>query len=133
MFQDLVADDIQAYQLYQAAMRQDAGPEKDQAVQLATAAAINVPREVMKLALAVLEDLRELGGKCNPWLITDLLAAATLAAAAVRLSDYNVRINVPSVADQDEGEQIRQGSRADLARAQSLRDEIEQAAKEHLP
>ena len=132
MFQDLVADDMAAYQLYQAANRQEDGPEKDSAVQLATAAAIDVPRQATKLALAVLADLKELGGKCNPWLITDLLASATLSAAAVRLSDYNVRINVPSVSDKAAGEEIRQASRADLQKAQDLLDQIEQAAGKHL-
>ncbi len=133
MFQDLVADDVQAYQLYQAAQRQDDGPEKDEAVQLATAAAIDVPREVTKLALAVLADLKELGGKCNTWLITDLLASATLLVATVRLSDYNVRINVPSVADKAAAAEIHQSSANDLARAQALLEEVEAAAKTYLP
>ena len=133
MFQDLVGEDVQAYLLYQAAQRMDDGPEKDEAVQLATAAAINVPREVTKLALAVLADLKELGGKCNRWLITDLLASATLAAAAARLSDYNVRINIPSVADKAAAKDIHQTSAADLAKAQALLEEIEAAAKEFLP
>ena len=133
MFQDLVAEDVQAYQLYQAAQRKDDGDEKDEAVQLATAAAIDVPREVTKLALAVLADLKELGGKCNTWLITDLLASATLSVAAVRLSDYNVRINIPSVADKAAAAEIHQSSAADLVRAQALLEEIEAAAKEFLP
>ena len=133
MFQDLVADDIQAYQLYQAANRQEDGPEKEEAVQIATAAAINVPRETAKLALAVLKDLKEFGPRSNPWLITDLLASGTLAVAVTRLSDYNVRINVPSVADKAAGEEIRQASRADLVKAQALLDAMEEAAKEALP
>lgn len=133
MFQDLVGEDVQAYKLYQAAQRQDDGPEKDEAVQLATATAINVPREVTKLALAVLADLKELGGKCNTWLITDLLAAAVLSVATVRLSDYNVRINIPSVADQAAASDIHQASAADLVKAQELLAEIEAAAKEYLP
>jgi len=132
MFQDLMDDDIQAYRLYQASMRMEDGPEKEKEVQLATAAAIDVPREATKLALALLKDLRELGGRCNPWLITDLLASATLATAAARLSDYNVRINVPHVADTDAAEQIRQSSQADLDKARKLLDEIEQAAREYL-
>ena len=133
MFQGLVAEDVQAYKLYQAAQRQDDGPEKVQAVELATAAAIDVPREVAKLALAVLADLKELGGKCNTWLITDLLASAALSVAAVRLSDYNVRINIPSVTDRTAAAEIHQSSAADLARAQALLEEIEAAAKEFLP
>jgi len=133
MFQTLVGEDVQAYKLYQGAQRQDDGPEKDEAVQLATATAINVPREMTKLALAVLADLKELGSKCNTWLITDLLASAVLSVAAVRLSDYNVRINIPSVADKPAAADIHQASAADLVKAQGLLAEIEAAAKEFLP
>ena len=133
MFQDLVADDVQAYQLYQAAQRHDDGPAKDEAVQLAVAAAIDVPREVAKLALAVLADLKDLGGKCNTWLITDLLAAAVLSVATVRLSDYNVRINVPSVSDKTAAAEIHASSAADLTKAQDLLKDIESAAKAFLP
>ena len=133
MFQMLVTDDIEAYKLYQSANRQPDGPDKVQAVQLATAAAINVPREATKLALALLSDLRELQDKCNPYLITDLLAAGVLAVATIRLSDYNVRINVPAVEDQTAGEEINQASRSDLKKAQSLAEEIERAAAELLP
>ena len=133
MFDALVADDMAAFALYQSASRLDDGPEKLQAVQLATAAAIDVPRETAKLALAVMADMRELAGKVNPWLITDLLAAAALSEATVRLCDYNVRINVPNVADRAEAQQVRQSSADDLARATALRGEIEHAAKDHLP
>jgi formiminotetrahydrofolate cyclodeaminase len=132
MFQDLVSDDANAYQLYQAATRQDDGPEKDEAVQLATAAAIDVPREAMKLALAIMDDLKELATKCNPWLVTDLMASATLLAATVRLSDYNVRINVPNLTDRDAAGQVKQSSADDLARAVALLDEIETLGAKHL-
>jgi formiminotetrahydrofolate cyclodeaminase len=80
-----------------------------------------------------MEDLKELGDKCNPWLITDLLAAAALSAAAVRLSDYNVRVNVPNLADKDAGKEVRQSSADDLDRADKLLGEIEQATKSLLP
>ncbi len=133
MFQDLVADDVAAYKLYQAATKQDDSPQKDAAVQLATAAAIDVPREVTKLALAVLADLKLFAPKSNPWLITDLLAAGALAVAAIRLSDYNVRINIPQVTDKQAAADIKQSSADDLTKAQSLLNELEQAAKEHLP
>ena len=76
---------------------------------------------------------KELGPKSNPWLIKDLLASAALAAAVVRLSDYNVRVNVPSLADKEAAADIKKSSAADLAKAGELLEEIEQAAKEHLP
>lgn len=131
MFQDLVADDMAAFKLYQQANRQEDGPAKDEAVQLATAAAIDVPREAAKLALALLQDMKELAGKCNPWLITDLLASCALAAATTRLCDYNTRINLPQVADKDKAEQIRASSSADCLRARQMLAEIEKQT-EHL-
>ncbi|HUU58770.1 MAG TPA: cyclodeaminase/cyclohydrolase family protein [Phycisphaerae bacterium] len=133
MFQDLVADDIAAYGMYRETTQMPDGPEKDEAMQLATAAAIDVPRQATKLALAVLEDLRELGPKSNPWLITDLLASGVLVVAAIRLSDFNVRINVPQVADKAAAEEIRQASADDREKANRILEGLEKAAREHLP
>jgi formiminotetrahydrofolate cyclodeaminase len=133
MFQLLVADDVAAYSLYQDSARQSDGPDKAAAVQLALAAAVDVPRQASKLALAVMEDLLALAPRCNPYLISDLTAGAALAAATVRLCDYNVRVNVPRVTDQAAARDIRGGSRADLARAVELLADIEQAAKDALP
>jgi formiminotetrahydrofolate cyclodeaminase len=133
MFQDLVADDVAAYRLYQAATGQEESPAKKQAVQLAAAAAIDVPREVAKLALAVLADLKALEPKSNPYLITDLLAAGVLAVAAAKLSDYNVRINLPQVEDKQAAAEIKKASSDDLARAQAVLAELEQAAGGLLP
>ncbi len=127
MFENLVADDIQAYKLYQEAQKQEDGPDKQQAVQLATAAAIDVPRETTKLSLAVLKDLEQFADKCNPWLITDLMASAALAVATIQLSDYNVCVNIPSVSDKSAAEEILQSSKADLAKAKELFEIIEKA------
>jgi formiminotetrahydrofolate cyclodeaminase len=133
MFEMLVADDVAAYTLYQDSTRLSDGPEKEQAVQLALAAAVNVPRETAKTALALLEDLREFATKCTPMLITDLLAGAALAVAAARVSDYNVRVNVPNLADRQAAEDLRSASAADLAKASSLLAEIEASCKSVLP
>jgi len=127
MFEDLVADDISAYKLYQESTRMEDGADKDAAVQLATAAAINVPREAMKLGLAVLADLHAMIDKCNRWLITDLMAGGTLVLAAIRLSDYNVCVNLPGLAEKDAAAEIRAASVADLARAGELQKAIEDA------
>lgn len=127
MFADLMADDMEAFQLYQSSTRLPDGQEKDQAVQLATAAAIDVPREMAKLALAALADMRSLADKCNPYLVSDLVAGAALASAVVRLCDYNVRMNVPNVADRQAATEIALASRTDVARANNTLDEIEKA------
>ena len=133
MFELLVADDVAAYKLYQESTRLADGPDKEQAVQLALAAAVNVPRETAKAAVALLADLREFAPKCSPFLITDLLAAGALAAAVARLSDYNVRVNVPQLADRQAAGDIRDASAGDLRRAGELLTAIEEAAKGILP
>ncbi len=132
MFEDLVADDVSAYGLYQQATRMEPGPDKQEAVQLALAAAIDVPREAAKLALALLADLKEFGGRCNPYLISDLVAAAALAVATARLCDYNVRVNTPHLDDATAADEIKQASADDVAKADRLREEIEQEAGEHI-
>lgn len=133
MFLDLVGDDMAAYGLYQDASRREDGPDKDQAMQLALAAATDVPREAAKLTLAVLEDFAALADKCSPFLISDLVAGAALAVAAIRLSDYNVRINVPHVEDRAAAQEIHRNSAADVRRAEALFGHIDQAARKHLP
>jgi len=133
MFEGLIADDISAYGLYQQSGRMDDGPEKDQAVQLALAAAIDVPRESAKLALAVLTDLKDFAPKCSKWLISDLVAAGALAVAVARLADYNVRINVPQLTDRQAAADIHQASADDVKRAEGLLAEIDRACKELLP
>jgi len=132
-FEDAVLADIAAYGEYQEANRLDDGPEKAQAVAEATANAIKVPRIATETSLELLQDMKELAGKSNKWLITDLLAAAALAVATITLSDYNVRINLPSMTDTAAADEIRKASADDLASAKALHAEIEEATKEILP
>ncbi len=125
MFADLTCDDAAAYTLYQEASRcQD--DTRDAKMAAATAAAINVPREMTALALAVLEDLAALGQHCNQYLLTDLSAAAVLAEAVTRLSDYNVRVNAAGMKDQAVGDELRQVSARDVGRATGLREAVEE-------
>ncbi|MFW6132670.1 MAG: cyclodeaminase/cyclohydrolase family protein [Planctomycetota bacterium] len=132
MFEQLVADDAAAYRLYRDATKCADGPDRDEAVAVATAATIDVPREVAKLSVALLRDLKALAPTSNPHLITDLLGAATLAAATCRLCDYNVRVNLANVADRAAAEDIRRASAEDVAAADALRDELEVAAADWL-
>jgi len=130
---ELVSTDIAAYQAYQQANRLPDGDDKTRAVEEATVAAIDVPRRTTQAALGLLVDMKELAGKCNKWLITDLLAAGALAVAAATLSDYNVRINLPNLTDAARADEIRKASRDDLARARSIHAETEEATREMLP
>ncbi|MCD4823247.1 MAG: cyclodeaminase/cyclohydrolase family protein [Phycisphaerae bacterium] len=134
MFLSLVADDISAYGMYAEAVKMPDGPEKADAEDLALAASIDVPREMAKLALALLEDLRRLVGRCNQWLVSDLVAAATLGRAVTTLCDLNVRINCRQlfIKNSDAASDIRTGSANDRIKAARLAEEIEQAVKEYL-
>ncbi|MBI5722932.1 MAG: cyclodeaminase/cyclohydrolase family protein [Planctomycetes bacterium] len=130
MFEQLVADDVAAYGLYAETSKRPDGAEKDQAMQLALAAAVNVPRQAAKLAVAVMEDLLGLADKCNKYLLSDLKAGAVLAMAAIMLSDYNVRINVPQLADAQAAADVSQASTADIKRAGELMEQIEKICTE---
>ena len=126
MFQALVADDVSAYSLYREAAALEEGPAKAEAMQLALAAAINVPRMMTKLAMSMLDAFVVLSDKCNPYLFSDLVAGAALAEATIRLCDYNVRINVPQLTDPAAGAEIRQASADDVRKAKSIRAQLEQ-------
>ncbi len=125
MFRDLVADDVAAYRFFQETSRMEDSPEKNEKMRTAVAAAIAVPREATKLSLALLGDLTEFCDKCSKWLVSDLIASAALAVATIRLSDYNVRINVPQVDDKEAAADLKQSSADDLKRALKMLDEIE--------
>ena len=131
MFADLTSDDASAYTLYQEAAR-CTDETKESKMATATAAAINVPRQMTALALTVLEDLIAVGGHCNPYLLTDLSAGAVLAEAAVRLSDYNVRVNAAGMSDKSAADGLRQASARDVERAASLCKEVEKIVSEHV-
>ncbi len=131
MFSDLTADDAAAYTLYQEANR-CTDETKDKKMAAALAAAINVPREMTALALAVLEDLNKLGENCNPYLLTDLSAGAVLAQATVRLSDYNVRVNAASMSDKAAADDLRRASARDVRRAGELCRAAEEIVSKHV-
>ncbi len=131
MFSDLTNDDAAAYMLYQEATKADEA-SKPALMQAATAAAINVPREMTALAINVLETLTEAGRECNTHLLTDLGAAAILAEAVVRLSDYNVRVNAAGMGQTQEATELKQASARDCHRAAELRQAVDAIVSRHV-
>ena len=131
LFVQLVADDVAAYSLYQEATRSPEGEKADK-TQIALAAAIDVPREMTAVSLAVLEDLVSLLNRCNSWLVSDLAAGAVLVEAVVRLCDFNVRTNSRDYADTRAADEIRQASQRDCQRARQLMETIESGARQQL-
>lgn len=131
MFMDLVHDDIAAYTMYSETSKMEDGPEKEEQMELAVAAAINVPMEVAKLAIVLLEDLLELSDKCNQYLVSDLVAAGALANATVVLCDLNVRINTGQL-DASQAAELRESSTGNRDKAAQLAAEVEAAVAEYL-
>ncbi len=127
----LVAEDVNAFELYTEAMKAE-GPARDDAVQLALAACIDVPREMAKIALAVLGDLALMADRCTKWLLTDLAAGAVLAEAVVKLCDYNVRINAAGCADRRTAAEVVDSSADDCRKARDLLERIESQVKAQL-
>jgi formiminotetrahydrofolate cyclodeaminase len=121
----LTEEDAQAFELYQQTASLPDGPEKDQQEQLSLAAAINVPRELAKLCLSLLDDLHVLRPACTPWLLSDLKAAGALAVAAVTLCEYNVRINTVGLDDAEQAQQLLAGAASDVRKAQKAQGALE--------
>jgi len=131
LFTELVAEDVAAFEMYQQASSAD-GPDKEDAVQIALVVCIDVPREMAKLALSALADLASLTDRCARWLLSDLAAGAVLAEAVVKLSDYNVRINVGGVADKAAAAEVLQSSIDDCAKARRIAERIETEVQSRL-
>ncbi len=131
MFADLTADDAAAYTLYTEANKCE---DETKAAKMATAlaAAIDVPRQMAALAISVMESLIALGEHCNKYLLTDLSAAAILAEAVVRLSDYNVRVNTAGLTDKSAADDLREASARDCKRASELCENVEKIVGEHV-
>jgi len=97
--------------------------EFPQAVQ----AAIDAPMAVIDSAESMLRLLKKLVGATNTMLASDLAIAAILAEAAARAAAWNVRINLPQVADLSLREAQERRVQESLDAARSLCSMIEQA------
>ena len=98
----LMSEDMAAYERYAASRKSDETDEQQRAV----ATAIAVPMEVVVLAEAVAARLDEVKSFVNPYLFSDLQAAAILAFAAARSAGLNVRVNLEDLADRREADRL---------------------------
>ena len=129
LFLRLIDEDMQAFEMLQQASGMDPGIARDEAHSLALAVAIDIPREMAKLSLALLRSLESLSTCCTKWLISDLLAAASLASATCDLCDFNVRINATSLPEDDAKRDILMASSADRTTARALFESLESAVE----
>jgi len=123
---ELVDEDAQAYlEVVSArAMPRESAEQKSvrkAAVQAAVLRAASVPLETLEALRGCARLGALLTGKANPSCITDVGTAGALVRAGAAAAAYNVRINLPAVADE--------ARRAQLAtRADEILAEIEEAA-----
>ena len=87
-------------------------------------AAIRAPEASVALAASTLEALAVLVGTTSASLASDLRIAIDLAAVGARAAQENVRINLPSVADEAERATISARSEAALASCESMAREL---------
>ncbi|MFO0857584.1 MAG: cyclodeaminase/cyclohydrolase family protein [Phycisphaerales bacterium] len=88
-------------------------------------ASVRVPMAVGATGVDVLRLLRELCGKTNAYLRSDLAIAAVLAEATTRSAHWNVLINAPSLSDASRRETVMRESVAMVSSASRLANEIE--------
>ncbi len=96
----LMVEDQEAFAEVQAARKlPDTHMNRQTDIDAAVLACIRVPQAIGATALVILELSEKLVGKVNKFLLSDLAVCADLATATVRCAGYNVRVNLPDVAD----------------------------------
>lgn len=127
-FQELAQEDAQAYGNLNTLWKLDkADPMRIQQWSAAVHAAIQPPREIVSLSLKMLQRMKQLTGKTNAMLDSDLAIAAILAEAAARAGAWNVRINQPLMENVDEASQLQDQMQRELQQCRELCEQIDQA------
>jgi len=103
---DLVQADVGVFDQVMAAYRlpRDTDADKDyrsMAIQTALKAATEVPLDCAGLCLQVMQLSQRVAGQGNQGVITDAGVAVVAAAAALRSSELNVRVNAKNIRDRD--------------------------------
>jgi formiminotetrahydrofolate cyclodeaminase len=121
----LMAEDQQAYAALTAARKLPEGsPERASQLPAALTACIRGPQAIAATAVAVLELCDRVVNFVNPWLLSDLAVCADLSMATVRCAVYNVRVNLPDIADPAERQKIEGATFELLSRAGLLIQQV---------
>jgi methenyltetrahydrofolate cyclohydrolase len=100
MFEQLMLEDQQAYEAVTLLRKLPAdSPERQQKWDAAVDASIRAPQAILATAVAVLELCDNIINFVNPMLLSDLAVATDYAMATARCGVYNVKINLPEVAN----------------------------------
>lgn len=96
MLAELIREDQDAYEAYNAAKKSNAPAAEFQAI---VQTCIRVPLAIGATALAVLELADGVVKTSNRWLLSDLAVCGELALATIRCAAYNVRVNLGELSD----------------------------------
>lgn len=96
----------------------------------AVRAAIEPPMQVLTASIAVLRVLDQIAGTTNRQLDSDLEIAAILADGAARAAVANVRVNLPSLRDEAERQDVEEATQSHMNEADQLRTRVERALAE---
>jgi formiminotetrahydrofolate cyclodeaminase len=121
MFQELVAEDIAAYENLSVFLKLPPDQRQAQADYLAAVvAAVRTPQTIAGFALNILERCTTLLDKTNKFLISDLGVAGVYAHATVHAAELMVRVNLSLLPNPEEAAATRQSVAALSAKADAL-------------
>jgi methenyltetrahydrofolate cyclohydrolase len=97
---ELMVEDQAAFESLTAAKKLAKSGEGQDALLQAIKICIRVPQSIAAAAVAILHLSDIIVDIVNPYLLSDLAVCGDLAMATVRCAVYNVRINLPEIADE---------------------------------
>ena len=121
---ELAAEDAKAYEHLNRLWKLPKGDPLRAGFDAAVLEAIRAPDESLALAKSTLDALAVLVGTTSASLASDLRIAIDLAAVGARAAQENVRINLPSVADEPARTEISARTEAMLSACESTAREL---------
>ncbi len=121
---ELAAEDAKAYEHLNRLWKLPKGDPLRAGFDAAVLEAIRAPDESLALAKSTLDALAVLVGTTSASLASDLRIAIDLAAVGARAAQENVRINLPSVADESARTEISARTEAMLSACESTAREL---------
>jgi formiminotetrahydrofolate cyclodeaminase len=121
---ELAAEDAKAYEHLNRLWKLPKGDPLRAGFDAAVLEAIRAPEESLALAKSTLGALAVLVGTTSASLASDLRIAIDLAAVGARAAQENVRINLPSVADEAARAEISARTEDVLAACESMAREL---------